>query len=503
MRVIPIVLALLPAVAWARTHWKDHHESSDLSQGPGLAAKFLRDQGIASHPDVVFHEDFEGSGFGNWGQVKAKTTVLETESANVNSGRQAVRMTATLGKDTGGNLVYWFKQGGLNRCFARFYVKFAADIGYVHHFVHLNGGVKKWSSFGKAGLRPAGSDFFSSGIEPAGHWGRVEPPGAWMFYSYWHEMEGAPGGKYWGNGMWPEPRKRIDRDRWICMEIMLKMNDVGQRNGEQAVWQDGKLIGHFKGISWRTDEKLKVNVFWLLFYVTPNAARQNHDKTPPQIARVWFDDVVVAKQYIGPLATQPPVERKAARPVFAPVILPHRRPRPGDPLAAHAGALDQAERLAREGRWDEASARYREIARELETGAAKDRIGLRLEGIAARPALIEMIVKGVQSWGSKQVYIDFAGHAQRARLVVATDRKATFALKGSEIPLAWASLSPTRLAGIASKYAAAAPDRLAIAKFLLACGQVDGARGQIERLRTGNASAEQTEQARRIEQALP
>jgi hypothetical protein len=52
-------------------------------------------------------------------------------------------------------------------------------------------------------------------------------------------------------------------------------------------------------IRWRTDEKLKVNGVWIMLYVTENAAKQNKVKAPEKV-RVWFDDIVVSKSYIGP-----------------------------------------------------------------------------------------------------------------------------------------------------------------------------------------------------------
>lgn len=57
----------------------------------------------------------------------------------------------------------------------------------------------------------------------------------------------------------------------------------------------------FEGFAWRTSKDLKVNFFWLLFYVTEHAAHQNKVVNPNPIARVWFDDIVVATQYIGPV----------------------------------------------------------------------------------------------------------------------------------------------------------------------------------------------------------
>ena len=35
------------------------------------------------------------------------------------------------------------------------------------------------------------------------------------------------------------------REKWICVEMMIKLNDPPERkNGEQAFWIDGKLISH-------------------------------------------------------------------------------------------------------------------------------------------------------------------------------------------------------------------------------------------------------------------
>ena len=40
-------------------------------------------------------------------------------------------------------------------------------------------------------------------------------------------------------------------------------------------------------------------------YVTENAYRQNNVANPPLLNRVWFDDIVVATEYIGPIQRQP------------------------------------------------------------------------------------------------------------------------------------------------------------------------------------------------------
>ena len=76
--------------------------------------------------------------------------------------------------------------------------------------------------------------------------------------------------------------------------IMVKANTPGQKDGQQAFWVDGELIGRFTGIRWRDTEILKLNCFWPSMYVQDS----------PQTNRVWMDDMVVATQSIGPQTKQ-------------------------------------------------------------------------------------------------------------------------------------------------------------------------------------------------------
>jgi hypothetical protein len=63
----------------------------------------------------------------------------------------------------------------------------------------------------------------------------------------------------------------------------------------------------FQGFRWRTDDDVKVNVFWLLYYME-NVFKGDGQFKPkstiaynPDAGTVWFDHVVIAKKYIGPL----------------------------------------------------------------------------------------------------------------------------------------------------------------------------------------------------------
>jgi hypothetical protein len=204
---------------------------------------------------------------------------------------------------------------GVDRLHARFYVKFHPKHGYLHHFVFMAADREPtpWPK-GWAGHKPEGDDHFISSIEPWSDWGKVDAPGAWNFYSYWQDMKPDGRGDYWGNSFWANANP-IPRGQWICMEVMVKANTAGASDGEQAFWVDGKPVGHFKGIRWRSTDLLKLNSFWLQYDVCENSAAHNNDPTPKDREyEVWFDDIVLATDYIGPVQGKPKSGKKIATP---------------------------------------------------------------------------------------------------------------------------------------------------------------------------------------------
>lgn len=286
-------------------------QASQLPRGLGFSTNFQSDQNIESHPAVIFADDFETGELGEkWDETSNRSNALSfINPANAEStqqvphlGKRALKVTATLGKNTGGGFTKWFESS--DRLFIRFYTKFDKDCDYVHHFCTLRAnkslqGGDRWSGFGGAGELPIGSERFSTAIEPWGNWGEWTPPGRWNFYSYWHTMNPSPDGKYWGNGFRPSTQPNIPRDKWICVEMMLKHNTPGKEDGEQAYWIDGELRGHWTGFNWRTSPTLFANAFTLESYVTDRWTKQTQNI-------VYFDNVVIAKEYIGPSGSDKP-----------------------------------------------------------------------------------------------------------------------------------------------------------------------------------------------------
>jgi hypothetical protein len=156
------------------------------------------------------------------------------------AGKRSLLMTHTGGQGTGAQL-YRRLLPGHDRLFARLYVKFDQDCAPLHHFGSGLGGYNPSTPWpqGGAGERPAGDKRFLVDIEPFGASWR------WDYYVYWCEMRGSPPrGQTWGNSFIRDPKLEVARGRWICVETMIQMNDMGESNGELALWIDGKRVSH-------------------------------------------------------------------------------------------------------------------------------------------------------------------------------------------------------------------------------------------------------------------
>lgn len=280
-----------------------------LPQTPGLAARYPGDRGIERDHAVLLHEDFEAGNLRRWDEVNG-TAAIVTQGSH--AGDRCLAIPMQRGRNTGGSLIKWFLPGR-DTVYVRFYVKFSPNYQYVHHFVTLLASppADRWRPFGKAGIKPDGT-YFSTGMEPWFAWGRNPSPGEVNFYSYYADMEVDPKmNKYWGNAFFPPgpgkgeaagPHRVIPPlGRWQCWEFMVQANSSpAKADGIQAMWIDGRLVARFTGIRWRTSPDTKINCLWLQHY--------GYDESDPTRAfskesqTVWFDDIVVAAEYIGPMA---------------------------------------------------------------------------------------------------------------------------------------------------------------------------------------------------------
>ncbi len=247
--------------------------------------------------------------------------MLNTDKKVVHWGKSCAQTTATKGNEKGGDIVFSLPKS-VDLLHVRFYAKFHANTIMPSHFVKIQAIPKGF--WPNAGRRPPGNKAFWTGIEPSKN-------GKWLFYTYWHKMRswnnanGEPnhppegtGTSFYGNVFHPDNQKTVELDKWICVEAMLKANTPGKSDGAQAFWIDGKLLGHWKtgtpvgsfirdkfvtsgpfnkspapfpGFEFRKNKSVQITSVVLQWYFSKST----------QTNIVYFDDIVVATQYVGPL----------------------------------------------------------------------------------------------------------------------------------------------------------------------------------------------------------
>ena len=217
--------------------------------GKGIAAKFPGDKGIEKHQSVVFTENFEVGSMEevlkNWsGNMGGNDHRLSLDLIKGPDGNNGSSLKMTILRDTSGagsELKKIFDEG-YEQLFFRFYVKFAEDYGYNHHFTSMSGDMNPtpWH-VGRAGLKP--TEHYSTTIDLFTHnvnrGSAYSPPGYWFFYSYWPEMkswqtpEGNPDGRpnpYYGNNFIPQYPVTAKRGEWQCVEIMIRLNSADRKS---------------------------------------------------------------------------------------------------------------------------------------------------------------------------------------------------------------------------------------------------------------------------------
>ena len=230
--------------------------------------------------DTIFYEGFESGSFAKWpdGYDPARHHIV-SDAAGAVAGSRYLDVTYVQGSD-GGFLNTWFMPG-YDSLYVRAYFKLESAWTGGTKFVAFYGNRtdNMWSAFGKAGICPNGSDFFTAMIvsEPSGGSAGLTPP--LRFYTYWPDMNPAGGcyGNY-GNGSeaYTAPLQ-MSTGAWHKVEFWLKINTVGQTNAVQRFWLDGQLKGEWSGIRLRTTDMLRISALQLTFSVCcGGATRTQH-----------------------------------------------------------------------------------------------------------------------------------------------------------------------------------------------------------------------------------
>ncbi len=274
--------------------------SSKVEQG--LAARYKRDAGLEKDPAVLFTSGFEEQlWMSRWSDYslrsEASAVSTDPERGFAPLSGKALRVTLTKGKNLGLDLRYLFAKEGQaepEEIYFRYYLRFASDWN-----PSLDGGKMPGiaGTYGRAGWGMRKTDGYNGWSARGGFNARpaeaksVAGLTALNTYSYHADIRDASGDIWpWGKG----PAALLENKRWYAVEQYLKLNTPGEKNGIMRAWVDGKLVMEKNDIRFRNTDALKIETVWLDVYhggVSPSP----HDMS------LYLDNVVIARQYIGPM----------------------------------------------------------------------------------------------------------------------------------------------------------------------------------------------------------
>lgn len=269
----------------------------------GLARGYPGDRGIDKHPAVLFADAMEASAPAQgWrrGQ-QAPTTMVASDAANafVPLRGKALRVTVPRNGQLGLDLRYRFRDHQASEpeeVYFRYYLRLAPDWlaavdggklpGLAGTYGKAGWGGRTWD--GNSGWSLRGG--FSRGV-PAGH-----PKARQVMLSTYAYHAGAKS-NYGESLPWVDGDLAglVATERWVCIEQHLRINSPGQEDGLLEVWVDGRLALHRADLRLRDRADIRIEEVWMNLFHGGTAAA-------PSDLHAYIDQVVVARQYIGPMA---------------------------------------------------------------------------------------------------------------------------------------------------------------------------------------------------------
>ena len=285
------------------------------TNGAGIAAKYPGDMGIENDPDVIFADGFESDTQASdlskkWDNFFQVSDIgIATDAPHVWSGAKALEFTLPQQTTELSNGVQKILTTELDVLYLRYYSKFDASFD-ITGSSHNGGGINAHYFIGNMatpGVPADGTNKFLVEYECWRGQASDKSPGTLNVYVYWPDQRSNYGDHFFPDGL-VDPNTSIpnnfgptfvprtdvtpDLDLWYEYELMVKANTPGQRDGRITIWLDGQVIGDFPNLRLRDINSLKIDRFNLSLH-----ARSN----PNGVTHKWYDNVVAAKAYIGPM----------------------------------------------------------------------------------------------------------------------------------------------------------------------------------------------------------
>jgi hypothetical protein len=293
--------------------------SGQLPQGNnGIARRYPNDSGIGTDPEVIFYDDFESytqpSQLGQrWDSTYQNNQIrLATETANVYAGTKSLEFNVPQQSAELSNATDKIVNPERDVLYLRYYSKFFPPyevVGSSH-----NGSMISAHYFNgnqaTPGVRANGTNKFLVNLENWRGEAATPSPGHLNVYVYHPAQRDDYGDHFFptglvmpntslpfdfGPGFVSRPDFIPQLDRWYCYEYMVQANTPGVRDGRIAFWVDGELKADFQNLRLRDVASLKIDRFGLSFHIGSN---------PNGATKKWYDNVVAAASYIGPVFRQ-------------------------------------------------------------------------------------------------------------------------------------------------------------------------------------------------------
>jgi hypothetical protein len=307
--------------------------------GDGIASRYPNDVGIENDPNVLLADSFESYTspsqlFNKWDEAERQANLrIATEPGNYVGGHKALEMKLPISSTEVGNSIGKWIVPKEPVLFLRFYTKF--DLGFDAWGSNHNGARLRSGDPFQPGV-PAPRDgtgkfvfMLENDTQGEGRGGE-NLPGYAAVYSYWPFQRSGYGDHWYpdgyvipgGWGLWvlypfqypdfkPLPNWQPVRGIWYCYELMVKINALGTRDGVVAYWINGQLAGRFPNLFIRSVDSHKLGHASLVLHATKSL----------RVNKKWYDNVVIARSYIGPISP--------AGPTPTPTPAPSPTPTPG------------------------------------------------------------------------------------------------------------------------------------------------------------------------------
>jgi hypothetical protein len=284
--------------------------------GDGIASKYPGDQGIENDPAVIFADDFESYSkpadlLKKWDNFYQQSgTAFATSADIVFAGKQSLEFTVPQQDAELSNAVDKLIKPELDALYLRYYARFQAPydvVGSSHNGSSISAHYFNGNQ-ATPGIRADGMNKFLVNLENWRGEATTASPGYLNVYVYHPLQRDAYGDHFFPTGLvmpntslpfdfGPDFVKRPDvipaLDRWYCYEYLVKANTPGQQDGRITFWLDGELSGDFPNLRLRDTAALTIDHVELSFHIHNN---------PNGETKRWFDNVVAATSYIGPMA---------------------------------------------------------------------------------------------------------------------------------------------------------------------------------------------------------